>query len=98
MLGSKYFKAQMYDQAVGTFPRSLAIADEEGAVYQMLARSLLRLENFDEVRQAYRDGLIAPARHGHQPMVEEYSQPLKGLDSTTLRWIRQVSSPLSREP
>jgi len=80
MLGNEYFKAQMYDQAVATFRRYLVIADDEGAVYRMLAQSLLRLGKFDEARQAYRDGLVAATRHGHQPMTEEYTQALKDLD------------------
>ena len=37
MLGNEYFKAQMYDRAVATFRRYLAIADDEGAAYRMLA-------------------------------------------------------------
>ena len=80
MLGNEYFKAQMYDQAVATFRRYLALADDEGAVYRMLAQSLLRLGRLDEARQAYRDGLAAATRHGHQPMIEDYTQALKDLD------------------
>lgn len=80
MLGTEYFKAQMYDRAVATFRRYLAIADDEGAAYRMLAQSLLRLQHIEEARQAYRDGLAAATRHGHQPMIEEYTRALKDLD------------------
>ncbi len=80
MLGNEYFKAQIYDQAVATFRRYLALADDEGAAYRMLAQSLLRLGRLDEARQAYRDGLAAATRHGHQPMIEEYTQALKDQD------------------
>jgi len=79
MLGNEYFKAQMYDRAVGAFRRYLALADDEGAVYRMLAQSLLRLQQLEEALQAYRDGLAAATRHGHQPMIEEYTQALKDL-------------------
>ncbi len=79
MLGNEYFKAQMYDRAVATIRRYLSVADDEGAVYRMLAQSLLRLGKFDEARQAYRDGLAAATRHRHQPMIEEYTQALKDL-------------------
>ncbi len=79
MLGNEYFKAQMYARTVETFRRYLTLADDEGAVYRMLAQSLLRLGKFDEGRQAYRDGLAAATRHRHQPMIEEYTQALKDL-------------------
>ncbi len=79
MLGNEYFKAQMYDRAVATIRQYLTVADDEGAVYRMLAESLLRLGKFDEARQAYRDGLAAAMRHRHQPMIEEYTQALKDL-------------------
>ncbi len=80
MLGNEYFKAQMYDQAVETFRRYLSLADDEGAVYRMLAQSLIGLGKLDEARQVYRDGLAAATRHGHQPMIEEYTQALKELN------------------
>ncbi|MFI5339365.1 MAG: tetratricopeptide repeat protein [Candidatus Methylomirabilales bacterium] len=80
MLGNEYFKAQMYDQAVATFRRYLAMANDEGAVYRMLAQSFQRLGKFEEAQQAYSDGLAAATRHGHQPMIEEYTQALKDLD------------------
>jgi len=80
MLGNEYFKAQMYDRAVATFRRYLTLADDQGAAYRMLAQSLLRLGRFEEARQIYHDGLAAATRHGHQPMIEEYTQALKDLD------------------
>jgi len=80
MLGNEYFKAQMYDQAVATLRRYLELADDEGAVYRMLAQSFLRLGKVEEARQAYRDGLAAATRHSHQPMIQEYTQALKDLD------------------
>ncbi len=39
MLGNEYFKAQMYERAVATFRRYLTLADDEGAVYRMLAQA-----------------------------------------------------------
>jgi Flp pilus assembly protein TadD len=80
MLGNEYFKAQMYDQVVATLRRYLALADDEGAVYRRLALSPLWLGKLDGARQAYRDRLAAATRHGHQPMIEEYTQALKDVD------------------
>ncbi len=45
----------------------------------MLARSLARLGMPEEARQAYREGLAAATRHGHQPLIEEYTQALQDL-------------------
>lgn len=79
MLGNEYFKAQMFEEAVTTFHQYVALADDEGAVYRMVAQSLEKLGRVEEARQAYRDGLAAATRHRHQPMMEEYTQALKDL-------------------
>jgi uncharacterized protein HemY len=79
MLGLEYFKAQMYDQAAATLRQYLVLADDEGAVYRMLAQSLERMGKPEEARQAYREGLAAATRHGHQPLIEEYTQALQDL-------------------
>jgi predicted Zn-dependent protease len=79
MLGLEYCKAQMHAQAVECLRRYLAQTDDEGAAYRVLAQSLQALGHLDETRQAYRDGLAAATRHGHQPMIEEYSQALHDL-------------------
>jgi Flp pilus assembly protein TadD len=79
MLGLEYFKAQMYAEAVATVRRYLTLVDDEGAAYRTLAQSLERLGQTEEARQAYRRGLDAATRHGHQPMIEEYTQALQDL-------------------
>ena len=80
MLGNEYFKAQIYAQAVTALRRYLSLADDEGAAYRLLAQSLDRLGKLDEARRAYQDGLAVATRHGHQPMIEEYTQALKDLE------------------
>ena len=79
MLGNEYFKVQMDEEAVAAFRQYLTLVDDEGAAYRMLAQALERLGRIDEVRQAYRDGLAAAARHRHQPMIEEYTRALQDL-------------------
>lgn len=79
MLGNEYFKVQMHDQAVGSLRRYLALTDDEGAVYRILAQALIRLGEMEAARQAYQDGLAAATRHGHQPMIEEYTRALQDL-------------------
>ncbi len=79
MLGLEYCKAHLHAEAVESLRRYLGQADDEGAAYRALAQSLQALGKLEEARQAYRDGLAAATRHGHQPMIEEYSQALQDL-------------------
>ncbi|MBI4537859.1 MAG: tetratricopeptide repeat protein [candidate division NC10 bacterium] len=79
MLGHEYFKAQNYAEAVAALRAYLALAEDEGAAYRMLAQSLARLGQADAARQAYQEGLAAARRHHHQPLIEEYTQALADL-------------------
>lgn len=79
MLGLEYCKAQMHAEAVAALRRYLGLVDDEGAAYRSLAQALERLGNVEAARQAYRQGLEAATRHGHQPMIEEYTQALQDL-------------------
>jgi Flp pilus assembly protein TadD len=79
MLGLEYFKAQMYAEAVATLRHYLTLVEDEGAAYRTLAHSLERLGRPDEAREAYRHGLDAATRHGHQPLIEEYTHALRDL-------------------
>lgn len=80
MLGNEYFKAQKYAEAAQTLRRYLQLSDDEGAVYRLLAQPLERLGDLDGARQAYQDGLAAATRHGHQPLIDEYTQALRDLE------------------
>lgn len=80
MLGNEYFKAQKYTEAVQTLRRYLQLSEDEGAAYRLLAQSLERLGDLDGARQAYQDGLAAATRHGHQPLIDEYTQALGDLE------------------
>jgi predicted Zn-dependent protease len=80
MLGNEYFKAQKYSETVEILHRYLQSGDDEGSAYRLLAKSQERLGRIEEARQAYREGIVAAERHGHQPMVEEYTQALTDLE------------------
>ncbi len=80
MLGNEYFKAQKYLEAVQALHRYLQLGDDEGSAYRLLAQSYERLGRIEEARQAYRDGIVTAERHGHQPMIEEYTQALTDLE------------------
>jgi predicted Zn-dependent protease len=79
MLAHEYFKVQLYAEAVDAVRRYLALAEDEGAAYRVLAHALERLDRRDEARQAYRDGLAAATRHRHEPMIAEFTEALQGL-------------------
>lgn len=79
MLGLEYFKAQKYAEAVQALRQYLALADDEGAAYRLLAQSLERRGNIEEARRAYRDGLTTATRYRHQPLIEEYTHALRDL-------------------
>jgi len=80
MLGNEYFKTQKHAEAVQALRRYLELADDEGAAYRLLAHSLERLGAIDGARSAYRDGLVVATRHGHHPLIDEYTQALRDLD------------------
>lgn len=80
MLGHEYFKAQKHAEAVQCLRRYLQLTDDEGAAYGLLARSLVSLGDTPAARQAYRDGLAAATRHGHQPLIDDYTRALRDLE------------------
>jgi len=80
MLGNEYFNAQMYSEAVEILDRYVQSGSDEGSAYRLLAKSYERLGQIEGARQAYRDGIVAAERHGHQPMVEEFGQALNDLE------------------
>jgi uncharacterized protein HemY len=79
MLGHEYCKAGMYREAAEAMGQYLAQADDEGAAYRILAEALLRLERSEDAKQAYRAGLAAATRHGHAPLIAEYTAALEAL-------------------
>ena len=80
MLGNEYFKAQKYAEAVQALRRYLQLSEDEGAAYRLLAQSFERLDDPNGARQAYQEGLAAATRHGHQPLIDEYTQALRDLE------------------
>jgi len=79
MLGHEYIKAGMYAEAADAIGRYLARTDDEGAAYRILAEALLHLGRREEAREAYRSGLAAATRHGHEPLIAEYRAALQAL-------------------
>jgi uncharacterized protein HemY len=80
MLGNEYFKAQKYSQTVEVLRRYLQSGDDEGSAYRLLAKSHERLGETEEARKVYREGIVVAERHGHQPMVDEFTEALRDLE------------------
>jgi predicted Zn-dependent protease len=75
-LANEYLKAERWQEAVETLKAYLAIADDEGAAYGMLARAYERLGKRDDARTAYEKGIQVAGAHGHPSMASDYRMTL----------------------
>jgi len=71
-LAKEYEKAGLNDELVEALKRYLAVADDEGNAFGMLARAYERADRRSEARAAYEEGIEAAGRHGHPGMADEY--------------------------
>jgi tetratricopeptide (TPR) repeat protein len=71
-LAKEYEKAGDDAKLIETIERYLAVADDEGNAYGMLAAAYLRTKQLDKARTAYQRGIEAASSHGHPGMAEEY--------------------------
>lgn len=71
-LAKEYEKAGQTGEMIETLERYLAISDDEGNAFGMLARAYEKAEQRDKARETYQRGIDAAAAHGHPSMAEEY--------------------------
>ena len=71
-LAKEYEKAGQTAEMIETLERYLAISDDEGNAYGMLARAYEKAEQPDKARETYQRGIDAATTHGHPSMAEEY--------------------------
>jgi len=71
-LAKEYEKAGDEANLIELLERYLAVADDEGNAYGMLARAFERTKQPDKARDSYQRGVEAAASHGHPGMAEEY--------------------------
>ena len=76
-LAKEYEKASDDAKLIETLEKYLAVADDEGNAYGMLARAYERVKQIDKAREAYQRGVEASKAHGHPGMAEEYRQILE---------------------
>ena len=75
-LAKEYEKAGQPAEMIETLERYLAIADDEGNAFGMLARAYEKSEQKDKAKETYQRGIDAATRHGHPSMAEEYRTTL----------------------
>lgn len=75
-LAKEYEKTGQTAEMIETLERYLAISDDEGNAFGMLARAYEKAEQRDQARQTYQRGVDAAAKHGHPSMAEDYREIL----------------------
>jgi tetratricopeptide (TPR) repeat protein len=76
-LAKEYEKAGQADEMIETLERYLAIADDEGNAFGMLARAYEKAAQPDKAKATYLRGIDAAMAHGHPSMAEEYKTALE---------------------
>ena len=71
-LAKEYEKAGDEAKLIELLERYLAIADDEGNAYGMLARAFERTKQSEKARESYQRGIEAASSHGHPGMADEY--------------------------
>jgi predicted Zn-dependent protease len=75
-LAKEYEKAGQTHEMIETLERYLAIADDEGNAFGMLARAYEKAEQRDKAKETYQRGIDAAMAHGHPSMADEYRTAL----------------------
>lgn len=75
-LAKEYEKAGQSQEMIETLERYLAIADDEGNAFGMLARAYETAAQPDKAKATYQRGIDAAMAHGHPSMAEEYRAAL----------------------
>lgn len=76
-LAKEYEKVGQAPEMIETLERYLAIADDEGNAFGMLARAYEKAEQPDKAKATYQRGIAAALAHGHPSMAEEYTTALE---------------------
>jgi predicted Zn-dependent protease len=75
-LAKEYEKAGLHQELIETLHQYVALSDDEGNAYGMLARAYERVGQRSKARESYQRGIDAAAAHGHPGMAEEYRMTL----------------------
>jgi predicted Zn-dependent protease len=75
-LAKEYEKAGLSQELIEALNQYLAVTDDQGNAYGMLARAYETTGQHDQARAAYARGIEAALAHGHPGMAEEYRSVL----------------------
>jgi len=78
-LAKEYEKAGQTLEMIETLERYLAIAEDEGNAFGMLARAYEQSDQRDKAKETYQRGIDAATRHGHPSMAQEFRESVEGL-------------------
>ncbi len=75
-LAKEYEKVGQTGEMIEILERYLAISDDEGNAFGMLARAYEQAGQNDKAKETYQRGIDAATKHGHPSMAEEFRQAL----------------------
>ena len=76
-LAKEYEKSGQTAELIETLERYIAISEDEGNAYGMLAAAYEKTGQQDKARETYQRGIDVAMSHGHPSMAEEYREILK---------------------
>jgi tetratricopeptide (TPR) repeat protein len=71
-LAKEYEKTGQTAEMIEILERYIAISEDEGNAYGMLATAYEKMGQQDKSRETYQRGIEAAMKHGHPSMAEEY--------------------------
>ena len=77
-LAKEFEKSGQTSEMIETLERYIAISEDEGNAFGMLARAYETVGQNDKARETYQLGIDAAMKHGHPSMAEEYRAALGG--------------------
>jgi predicted Zn-dependent protease len=76
-LAKEYEKAEQTAEMIETLERYIAVSDDEGNAFGMLARAYEKAGQRDKAKDVYQRGIDAASKHGHPSMAEQYRMILE---------------------
>jgi len=76
-LAKEYEKAGQTEEMIDALERYLAISEDEGNAFGMLAHAYEKSGQPDKAKATYQRGMEAATLHGHPSMAEEYRMALE---------------------
>lgn len=78
-LAKEYEKTGLAPEMIETLERYLAISEDEGNAFGMLARAYVQSGETDKARETYQRVIEAANSHGHPSMAEEFRLAIEAL-------------------